>query len=545
VHSAYDYVIVGAGSAGCVLADRLSADRNARVLILEAGGARRPLLMRIPLGFLKLIRDPSISWGNTSEPEPGANGRSLWLPRGKMLGGCSSINGMLYSRADPRDYDEWSALGIKGWGYADLLPYFKRAETSWRGASAFHGGDGPLTVTGWESRDGLLESTLQAVRAMGYPVHEDHNVLPGCEGFAPPEGTIHRGERGSTDVCYLRPAMQRRNLAVQVNAQVERVLIEGHRAVGVQYRVGSELITVRAEREVILSAGAYNSPQLLLLSGIGDADELQALGITPRVDSPQVGRNLQEHATAGLAYAAHSGTGFEPQLRLDRIALAALQWAVLRTGPMTRLPITCMGFIRTRADLDRPDVKVNLFPTNMDARVWIPGLRPSAGANLSAFNILQHPRSRGRLSLASANPLAAPRIQLNVLSEREDVATLVRALKWTRELYKTAPLAGLVTKETLPGPGVQSDAEIEAYIRSTVMIAHHPTGTCAMGAEATSVVDADLRVRGIDGLRVVDASVMPRIVGGNTNAPIIALAEKAADLVLGRPPMRAALEQSN
>jgi len=539
MQSAYDYVIVGAGSAGCVLANRLSADPACRVLLLEAGHARRPLLMRMPLGFLKLIQDPAISWGYASEPEPHAQARRLWLPRGKMLGGCSSINGMLYARADPRDYDEWRQLGLEGWSFAEVLPYFCRAESSWRGESLFHGGTGPLSVTGWESRDGLLDATLAAVRARGATVHADHHASMLCEGFAPPEGCIHHGERGSTDVCYLRPAMRRPNLTVQVQAQVVRVLIERGRAVGVEYLADAQRYSARAEGEVILSAGAYNSPQLLMLSGIGPADELRALGITPLLDAPEVGSNLQEHAAIALGYAARRGSGFEPQLRLDRISLAVLRWLLLRSGPATRLPITCMGFIRTRSGLDRPDVKVNLYPTNMDARVWVPGLRPSRGANLAAFNLLLRPASRGRVKLASPNPSAAPRIFLNVLAEREDVATLVRAFKWTRELYATAPLKDLTTRETLPGREVATDAEIEAYIRRTVAIAHHAAGTCAMGTHATAVVDAALRVRGLEGLRVVDASVMPRLVGGNTNAPVIMIAEKAADLILSRPALPA------
>jgi len=535
VESAFDYVIVGAGSAGCVLAHRLSEDPTRRVLLLEAGHGARPFLMRMPLGFLKLIRDPSISWGYTSEPEPRADGRRLWLPRGKMLGGSSSINGMLYSRADPRDYDEWSHLGLAGWSFAEVLPYFRRAESSWHGESLFHGVGGPLTVTGWESHDGLLAATFAAVRARGYPVHKDHHAATHCEGFAPPEGTIHRGERGSTDVCYLRPVMHRPNLTVRVHAHALRVIIERGRAAGVEYVVAGRRTLVRAEQELILSAGSYNSPQLLLLSGIGPPDELRALGITPRVESSQVGRNLQEHATAALSFAARSRTGFESQLRLDRISFAVLQWLLLRSGPATRLPITCMGFIRTRSGLDRPDVKVNLFPTNMDARVWVPGLRPSRGANLAAFDILLRPQSRGRMTLASADPRAPPRIFLNILSEREDIATLVRAFKWTRELHATPPLSDFVVRELQPGAAVQTDAEIEGYIRSTVAIAHHAAGTCAMGIEPTAVVDGALRVRGVDGLRVVDASIMPRVVGGNTNAPIIMIAEKAADLILGRP----------
>ena len=543
MESAFDFVIVGAGSAGCVLAHRLSEDPKRRVLLLEAGHDRRPFLMRMPLGFLKLIRDPSISWGYNSEPEPFAEGRRLWVPRGKMLGGTSSINGMLYSRADPRDYDEWSRMGLSGWSFAEVLPYFRRAESSCHGESLFHGASGPLSVTGWESRGGLLEATLAAVRAQGYPVHADHHAALDSEGFAPPEGTIHHGERGSTDVCYLRPVMHRPNLTVRIHAQALRVLIEHGRAVGIEYVVNGQRALARAEQEVILSAGSYNSPQLLLLSGIGPADELRALGIVPRVDSPQVGRNLQEHATAALSMVARPGTGFDPQLRLDRISLAVLEWLLARSGPATRLPITCMGFIRTRSGLDRPDVKVNLFPTNPDARVWVPGLRPSRGSNLTAFDILLRPQSRGRMILASADPRAAPRIFLNVLSERDDIETLVRAFKWTRELYATRPLADFVVRETLPGPKIQTDAEIEAYIRSTVAIAHHAAGTCAMGTEPTAVVDESLRVRGTEGLRVVDGSIMPRVVGGNTNAPIIMIAEKAADLILDRPALpRAALE---
>lgn len=412
--------------------------------------------------------------------------------------------------------------------------------------SLFHGTGGPLSVTGWKNADGLLQASFDTVRARGYGVHEDHHASGTCEGFAYPEGTIHRGERGSADTCYLRPVMHRPNLTVRTRAQVLRVLVEGGRATGIDLDVDGQRHRVRAEREVILSAGAYNSPQLLLLSGIGPAEELRSLGIEPCVDSPEVGRNLQEHATGALSFAALPGVGFEPQLRLDRMVRAVLQWELLRSGPATRLPITCMGFVRTREGLDRPDVKVNLFPTTMDARIWVPGLRPSRGANLAAFNILLRPRSRGRLALASADPRAAPRIFINVFSEREDVETLVRAFKWTRELYATAPLSRLVRHERAPSADARTDAQIEAYLRATVALAHHPAGTCAMGVHDTAVTDASMRVRGVEGLRVVDASVMPRVLGGNTNAPIIMMAEKAADLILGRPPLpRARLDAAS
>jgi choline dehydrogenase len=533
----FDFIVVGAGSAGCVLANRLSADPQNRVLLLEAGGEDRHPLMTMPLGFLRMFMDPKLNWGYASEPEPSADGRSLPLPRGRTLGGTSSTNGMVYARGHPLDFDDWRDAGLPGWGFADVLPYFKRSETSWRGETPFHGGSGPLAVCKQKPDKLILPRLLASARGVGLDAVDDVHG-PAFEGIGVPDFTISkRGRRSSTAVAYLRSAMLRSNLTVQTRALVTRVLLDGTRAVGVEYEKDGNLQQIRAEREIILSGGSYNSPQLLLLSGIGPADELRDVGVTAVHDLPGVGRNLQEHALAGLSWDAQGAVAFESSLRFDRLAWSVIRWKLFGTGIVARLPVTAMAYYKTRPELDRPDIKGNFYPTLMDSRVWFPLIRKGRGHVFSMFNLLLRPESRGWVRLRSNNPRELARIRLNLLSEPRDVRTLREAVKMMRELHATPPLADLLAKETTPGLDVKSDEDIDAWIRKTAIIAHHPAGTCKMGNGADGVVDAQLKVRGIDGLRVADASVMPTIVGGNTNAPTIMIGEKAADMVLGRAPM--------
>jgi choline dehydrogenase len=534
-----DFIIVGAGSAGCVLANRLSADGSSRVLLLEAGGPDRHPLMQAPLAFFPLMRDPAVSWPYRSEPEPYADGRVLGLPRGRLLGGSSSINGMMYARGHPADFDEWRQMGLAGWGFEDVLPYFRRAEASWRGEGPYHGGSGPLTVSPNHTPDPVVQpAILEAARARGHRLVDDFHG-PDPEGFSTPEFNIHRGRRASTSARYLKPAMARPNLEVLTGALTTRVILEKGRAVGVAFVRNGEVVEARAEREVILAGGAYNSPQLLMLSGVGPADELAEAGVKPLHDLPGVGRELQEHPSTGVAYAANGPIAFESQLRFDRLALSVIEWALAGTGPVSRMPVSAMAFLKTREGLERPDVQFLFSPVAMDARVWFPLVRKGCGHTLSLAGTLSRPESRGWVRLRSADPADPPRIQLNLFAEPADLATLRRAIRFLRDFFAEGPAARLVSLERVPGPGAQTDADLDAYLRATATTAHHPTSTCAMGTGEHAVVDAELKVRGIEALRIADASVMPRIVGANTNAATIMIAEKASDMILGQSLPRA------
>jgi choline dehydrogenase len=532
----FDYIVVGAGSAGCVLASRLSEEKDRTVLLLEAGGNDDDFLLRMPLAFLRAMLQPRFSWGYFSEPEPQLHGRRLPLPRGRVLGGSGSINGLFYMRGHSLDFEGWRAMGCEGWGYADVLPYFKRMETSWRGANAWHGDRGPLHVCAIQPVRALHERLMQTARAAGFGTTEDlHGEVE--EGFSCGEVTIDpRGRRASTSWAYLHPVMQRGNLHITLNALATRVLIEKGRAVGVEYSEGGQLRQVRASREVILAGGTYNSPQLLMLSGIGPADELRRLGIAPVADLPGVGRNLSEHPHIPVEFETNAPT-FLNQLRFDRAARAVLRWALLGSGPFATQINCCNVVVRTRPELPQPDVQLMCNPIRMDARLWFPVVAPRQEHRVTADVVVLHERSRGWVTLRSANPLDSPRVQLNLFSDPSDFEIARRGIRTARRIFATRPQADIIARETRPGPAVQSDAEIDAYVRETSSVTQHPVGTCSMGVGADAVVDPQLRVRGVEGLRVVDASIMPTVPGANTNAAVIMIAERASDLIRGRPPL--------
>ncbi len=519
----YDYVIVGAGSAGCVLADRLSADPSVRVLVLEAGGKDRSLNIKIPAAFPKQFRT-KLDWNYVTEPEPAVDGRELYIPRGKSLGGSSSMNAMLYVRGRPLDYDMWERQGAPGWGWSDVLPYFMRSEDNARGASEFHGAGGPLRVCEQRSPRPVNRRLLAASQAAGIPRIADYNG-PEQDGASMFQITQRDGRRWSTADSYLKPAMKRPNLEVRTNVTALGVAFEGDRAVGVRIarRGGSEEI-VRAEREVILAAGAIGSPQLLLLSGIGPAEELRDVGVRVRHDLPGVGRNLQDHPFVTLIWEVAGESTLYGAERPKPLA----EWILRRSGPLSSTVAEVVAFVRTRAGLPAADIQFHMGAAYFEDH----GAETFDGDAIVIAPVLVSPRARGRVWLRSADPIAKPRILTNTLSDPDDVASLVAGMRLAREIAVQRPLQEIVVRELKPGHGVVDDDELAADMRRRLMLIYHPVGTCRMSDTAeAAVVDSHLRVHGLQGLRVVDASIMPLIPGGNTNAPTIMIAEKAADLI--------------
>jgi choline dehydrogenase len=529
-----DYIVVGGGSAGCVLAARLSEDREVNVVLLEAGDDERKYTrIPMPLAWRDAFRDPDLSWGFKTEPEPFADGRSIPAPRGKVLGGSNSVNGMMYMRGHPRDYDDWEARGLPGWGYEGVLPYYRRAETNWRGASRFHGAQGPLTTSRHVPDDFLYPHIIETAESLGFRHLDDFHGEHG-EGFSTPDFNIHAGTRGSTVARYLRPAMSRPNLDVRINTLVRRLVIDSGRCVGVDIESAGAVGRLHAEREVILAAGAFNTPQLLQLSGVGAPADLEPHGIEVLHALPGVGANLQEHQSTAVIFGASGKFCFDRHLRLDRLAWSVLEWKLFGTGLIGKAPVTAQGLVRTRSGLDRPDLQMLISPVSIFARPWLPGWRRGEGHRLSMACVLLHPDSRGKVSLRSADPKAPPRILLNLLQTESDRRGLREIVRFVRRFFATAPASRLVGAEQFPGPAIDSDDALDAHLRKTIGTAMHPTSTCAMGVDPMAVVDGQLRVHGLSGLRIADASIMPTIVGGNTNAPVIMIAEKAVDLILGR-----------
>jgi 4-pyridoxate dehydrogenase len=539
VKTGYDYVIVGGGSAGCVLAGRLSEDGAASVLLIEAGGRDLNPLIHIPLGMGKMHEYDMFNWGYHTEPEPNMNGRRIEAMRGKVLGGSSSINVMAYTRGNRGDYDRWAQKGARGWSYADVLPYFKRCETWQDGADPWRGGAGPVGTEFAKTRDPLYDAWLAAAKAAGFPVTEDYNGRQ-QEGFGRGQYTIRDGYRSSAATAYLRPARSRKNLDVETGAHATRVLMQGTRATGVEYVKGSgDVVRADASREVILAGGAFNTPQLLMLSGIGDPSHLREIGIETRVNLPGVGSNLQDHLSVDVHHARRGRGPFHAQMRLDRTALNMARAYLLGTGPATVLPSRLHAFLKTRRDLAVPDIQFLFRGAPARAHPWFPGITPAYEDSFGLRPVMLHPESRGVVRLRSSDPSAPVRIVQNFLATEHDVRTIREGVKLGRDIASRKALDTFRGRETAPGPDCRTEAEIDAFVRRTAITAHHPCATCAMGTGDDAVLDPALRVRGVEGLRVADASAMPDLVSGNINACVMMIAEKAADLVLGRPPLPA------
>jgi choline dehydrogenase len=520
-----DFIVIGAGSAGCAVAARLSEDQATRVLLLEAGGEDRNRWIHIPLGFGKTFADPSVNWCYETEPDPGAGDRRVFWPRGKVLGGSSSINGMVYIRGQAEDFDHWRQLGNTGWSFDDVLPYFRRSEHQMRGADRFHGTDGPLCVSD-VAQHPICEAFIVAATGLGFPRNDDFNGAS-QDGVGYHQTTTRNGKRCSTAVGYLRPAMQRANLNVVTGALTEKILFEGRRAVGVTFRRHGELCTAHAAREVILCGGAVNSPQLLMLSGIGPQEHLAGFGIPVVHHLPGVGQSLQDHYSAAIKLRCKLPiTVNDVMLSNARKLKAGLEYYMFHRGPLSMISSPAALFARTRPELASPDIKCSISPFSAERPQ--DGLHRFSGFTMIAYQL--RPESRGEIKLKSPDPFDAPAVYPNYLATETDRRTIVAGLKLCRQISAIPHMQSFVEVEFQPGSAVESDEELLDYARRRGGTVYHPTSTCKMGNDPMAVVDPELRVYGVDGLRVADASVMPTVVSGNTNAATIMIGEKAADM---------------
>jgi choline dehydrogenase len=526
----YDYIVVGAGSAGCVLANRLSADPATRVLLLEAGPADDKLWIRIPAGMTRLISDPKVNWRYSTCKEPGLNNRVLACPRGKTLGGSSSINGLVYMRGHPDDYDHWRDLGNRGWGWSDVLPLYKKSEGYEGGSSAFHGSTGELSVENLKSPHAASRAFVESGQRIGIELNRDFSGAT-HEGIGYLQLNLRSGVRESAATAFLNPVKKRPNLEICVNARVQCVLTEGRRATGVRFMADGAVREASA-REVILSGGAINSPQLLMLSGIGPAEQLRSLGINVVHDLPGVGENLHDHTY--VHYLAQVSPEFSINRKISsnlRLLPHVLHYMATRQGLLTSAAAQVGAYLRSDARQGRPDLQMQFRPFSIlvrkDGTISAENI-PAVTASCSQ----SRPESRGRLWLDSPDPMAPPQILFNYLTAQTDCRVLMAGVRWMRKVFAAEPFSSHVVRETVPGPGVSSDEQLMAYLRANAQPMYHPVGSCKMGSDPMAVVDDRLRVHGIDNLRVVDASIMPSITSGNTNAPTIMIAEKASQMIL-------------
>ena len=526
----FDFVIVGAGSAGCVLANRLSASGRHSVAVLEAGGKDSSPWIHIPVGYFKTMGDPRTDWCLSTEPDPGLNGRSIGWPRGKVLGGSSSINGLLYVRGQALDYDHWRQLGNAGWAWEDVLPYFKRAESWEHGADEYRGGDGPLAVTESRVRREIIDAWVEAAVNAGFARARDYNGAT-QEGVGYYQMTMSRGRRCSTAVAYLRPAMRRKNLTVLTRAHTRRIELEGPRATAVEALIDGRPVRIEAACEIVLSAGAIGSPHLLMLSGIGPPEQLAEHGIETRHALPGVGQNLQDHLQARPVYRCTASTINVEIGSLFCKATVAVRYLVTRSGPMAMAASLGAGFVKSRDDLEEPDLQFHVQPFS---KTDMSNPDPDRFSAFTVSVLQLRPESVGEIRLCSRRSEDPPAIHPNYLAASKDQETIVEGIRVARRLSRIEPLKSLITVEHAPGPDV-ADEDYDALLewaRDTATTIYHPTGTCKMGPDPFAVVDERLRVHGIAGLRVADCSIMPRIVSGNTNAPAIMIAEKASDMIL-------------